>query len=114
MQSRQWGPFENVVQGNHGDKATRYLWTIDERGINLARETTPWPTPRKHIVHSNISSRASIGGEAWFGPGNTVTINAGSGRFGDGAGITPSQWGATVRYWQELGYDVIAIPFGSR
>lgn len=114
LQSRQWGPFEQTVQGRHGDDATKYLWTIDERGINLALEKTPWPTPRRNIVHTNLSSRASIGGEAWFGPGNTVTINAGSGRFGDGAGITQSQWTASVRYWQELGYDVIAIPFGSR
>jgi hypothetical protein len=114
LQSRQWWPFENPVRGVHGEKATKYLWTIDERGINIARETTPWPTERLTIVHTNLSSRASIGGEAWFGPGKTVTINAGSGRFGDGAGITPAQWTATVRYWTELGYDVIAIPFGSR
>ncbi len=114
LQSRQWGPFDNVTRGTHGDDASKYLWTVDERGINLALEQTPWPTRRGNIVHTNLSSRASIGGEAWFGPGNSVTINAGSGRFGDGAGITPSQWTATIRYWQELGYDVIAIPFGSR
>jgi hypothetical protein len=42
-------------------------------------------------VHTNLSSRAAIGGEAWLGEGNKVTINAGSGRFGDGAGITPVQ-----------------------
>jgi len=114
LQSRQWGPFDDVTLGNHGDDATRYLWTIDERGINTALERTPWPTRRKFIVHTNLSSRASIGGEAWFGPGNTVTINAGSGRFGYDAGITRAQWNAAIRYWQELGYDVIAIPFGAR
>ena len=114
LQSRQWGPFDDVTLGNYKDKATTYLWTIDERGINTAFERTPWPTRRGNIVHTNLSSRASIGGEAWFGPGNTVTINAGSGRFGDNAGITRAQWDAAIRYWKELGYDVIAIPFGAR
>ena len=114
LQSRSSGLFDDVIQGAHGDDATKYLWTIDERGINTALEQTPFPTPRGNIVHTNLSSRASIGGEAWFGPNNTVTINAGSGRFGDGAGITQSQWSAAVRYWQDLGYEVIPIPYGSR
>ena len=114
FQSRQWGPFESVVLGKHGDDATRYLWTIDERGINTALERTPWPTERRFLVHTNLSSRASMGGEAWFGPGNTVMINAGSGRYGYDAGRTLQEWNAAVRYWQELGYNVIAIPFGKR
>ncbi len=112
LQSRQWGQFDDVTLGTHGDDATKYLWTIDERGINAAREITPWPTPRGNIVHTNLSARASIGGEAWFASNNTVIINAGSGRFGDG--ITPAQWNAAISYWRELGYDVIAIPFGQR
>lgn len=56
---------------------------IDDRGVNMALEKTPFPTKRENIVHSNISDQAYIGGEAWFGPNKTVTINAGSGRFGD-------------------------------
>jgi hypothetical protein len=114
LQSRQSGVFDNVVEGQHGDAASKYLWTVDERGINIAPEATPWPTPRGNIVHTNISDEASIGGEAWFGPNNTVTINAGSGRFGDGANITPNQWDAAIRYWQDIGYEVVAIPFGER
>jgi hypothetical protein len=106
--------FENVVLGKHGDPATKYLWTVDARGINLALERTPFDTNRGNIVHTNISAKASIGGEAWFGPNNTVTINAGSGRFGDGAGITRQQWSATVKYWESLGYKVNPIAFGSR
>jgi hypothetical protein len=27
-----------VVTGKYGDEATKYLWTIDERGINIALE----------------------------------------------------------------------------
>jgi hypothetical protein len=114
LQSRLSGRFDDVVEGTHGDRATRYLWTIDERGINAARESTPWPTPRGNIVHTNLSQQASIGGEVWFGPNNTVTINAGSGRFGDGAGITPAQWDAAASAWRSLGYTVVQVPYGSR
>jgi hypothetical protein len=114
LQSRTTGTFDNVVQGRHGDSATTYLYTIDDRGVNIALEATPAATSRGNIDHTNLSDRAAIGGEAWFGPNNTVTINAGSGRFGDGAGITQQQWNNTVSYWEGLGYTVNPIPFGSR
>lgn len=81
LQSRRNSLFDNVVEGVHSEGKNTYLWTIDTRGINAAIESTPFPTPRGNIVHSNISKEASISGEAWFGPNNTVTINAGSGRF---------------------------------
>ena len=105
---------KDVQIGIHKDPATTYLYTVDNRGINLALEKTPFNTPRGNIVHSNISSEASIGGEAWFGPNNTVTINAGSGRFGDRAGITPEQWNQTIKLWESVGYKVNAIPFKQR
>ena len=108
------GPFENIQTGTRPDAATKYLWTVDERGVNLAREKTPFPTERGNIVHTNLSEKASIGGEAWFGPDNSVTINAGSGRFGDGAGITQQQWDAAVKLWEALGYKVKPVPFGQR
>ena len=114
LQSRTQGLFTDVTHGTHGDASSKYLWTIDHRGVNIAQETTPFPTPRGNIVHTNLSSEASIGGEAWFGPNNSVTINAGSGRFGDGAGITPGQWDAASQYWRNLGYDVTPVPFGQR
>jgi hypothetical protein len=114
LQSRLSGRFDNVVHGTHGDRSTSYLWTVDQRGVNTALESTPWPTPRGNIVHTNLSREASIGGEAWFGPNDTVTINAGSGRFGDAAGITPGQWDAAVDAWRSLGYTVNPIPYGSR
>ena len=114
LQSRVTGTFESVVQGVHPQPANKYLWTIDQRGINLASESTLWPTPRGNIVHTNLSSKASIAGEAWFGPGNEVTINAGSGRFGFGSGASEAQWNAAVKLWEGLGYKVKAIPFSQR
>ena len=114
LQTRSSGTFENVVNGQYLDPDSKYLYTIDEGGVNIALEQTPFDTPRGTIVHTNISDRAVVGGEAWFGLNNTVTINAGSGRFGDGAGITESQWNATIRYWENLGYTVNPIPFGQR
>ncbi|MFD8112897.1 hypothetical protein [Streptomyces microflavus] len=114
LQSRKDEVFDNVETGEHGDEDSKYLWTIDERGVNAALERTPFDTPRNNIVHSNISPEASIGGEAWFGTDGSVTINAGSGRFGDGAGITEAQWNAASQAWQELGYQVRQIPYGRR
>ncbi len=43
-----------------------------------------------------------------------MTINGGSGRFGDGYGVTNKQWDATVTYWENLGYNVNPIPIGDR
>jgi len=114
LQSRTSGMFSDVILGKHGDAATKYLYTVDQRGVNIILEQTPFPTPRGNVVHTNISSTASIGGEVWFGPNNTVIINAGSGRFGDAAGITKLQWEATIKLWESLGYKVYVVPFGER
>lgn len=114
LQTSRKGLFRNVVQGKHGDTDTKYLWTIDRRGVNIALERTPAETERGHIVHTNISSKAAIGGEAWFTGDRNVIINAGSGRFGDGAGVTQTQWQAAQDYWRELGYQVTALPLGTR
>ncbi len=117
LQTRSDSLFSSVALGQRvegGDGVNKYLWTIDDRGVNIALESTPFPTPRGNIVHTNLSSAASIGGEAWFDSQNRVIVNAGSGRFGDGAGITATNWDAAVSLWEDLGYDVIAVPFGSR
>ncbi len=110
LQSRTNSRFEGVKCGKYGDRDLKYLWTIDDRGINLARDKTPFPTPRGHVVHSNLSSKASLGGEAWFTAEDSVTINAKSGRFGATAGMSRAEWDAAVRYWEGLGYKVKAIP----
>jgi hypothetical protein len=114
LQSSKVDKFKSIITGEHGDLNTKYLWTIDERGINTALEKTPFPTPRGNIVHTNLSSKAYIGGEMWFSSSNKVIINAGSGRFGDGAGATLTQWEAAIDFWKKLGYEVEAIPLGAR
>lgn len=114
LQSRTSGLFNEVRLGQYGEAATKYLYTVDQRGVNVVLEQTQFPTPRGNVVHTNLSSEASIGGEAWFGPKNSVTINAGSGRFGDAAGITKQQWDATIKLWESLGYKVNPVPFGKR
>jgi hypothetical protein len=114
LQSRKQGFFEHVTMGKPGDKETRYLWTIDKRGINCALARTPFPTPRGHITHTNISPMACFAGEAWFTAERKVTINAHSGRFGDKADATETQYEAAAQYWERLGYVVTAIPLGQR
>lgn len=65
------------------------------------------PTPRRNIVHSNLSSIAYIAGEAWFESANKVIVNAGSGRFGYGSGEANfEQWELAISYWENLGYEV--------
>lgn len=113
VQTRNLGRFRDVVEGSRGDPDSKYLWTLDDRGINIALENTPFPTPRGVIVHSNISDEAYIAGEAWF-QGDHVIINAGSGRFGDRSGVPARVFQGAIRYWQHLGYEVEAIPFGKR
>jgi hypothetical protein len=114
LQSRREGLFEHVAIGKHGDRQTKYLWTIDDRGINLALEMTPFATPRGHITHTNLSRTARFAGEAWFTGSHQVTINGHSGRFGDRAMGTPVQYQAAVECWERLGYTVNAIPLGKR
>lgn len=110
LQSRKAGYFEDVVLGKYGDKKTKYLWTIDARGINIVPATTAVQAPRGKVVHTNLSQRASLGGEAWFESPQSVMINPKSGRFGAAAGMTRPHWEAATRYWESLGYKVKAFP----
>jgi len=59
-----------------------------------------------------LQIRAS--GEARFIGEKEVIINAGSGRFGDGAGINREQWNGAIKFWETLGYKVTPVPFGKR
>lgn len=104
------GGFNDVAIGTYKDSATQYLYTIDNRGINIALEKTE-VAGNSVIKHTNISSQASMGGEVWFGPNNTVTINPYSGRFGVGQpdGVSPVKWDATIKLWESLGYKVQPI-----
>jgi hypothetical protein len=104
LQSRKSGRFDGVIQGSHPDRASMYLYTIDHRGVNLIREQTPFPTSRGCVVHTNVSTEAHIGGEAWFESDTSVWINRKSGRFGINAPM--SAWHKTIAYWESLGYEV--------
>jgi hypothetical protein len=110
LQSSTKTQFENVIAGKVNDHSTKYLFTIDERGINIALEKTPAETERKFITHTNLSKQAASGGEVWFTDKNTVSLNPKSARFG-GASITKEQWEATVKAWESLGYKVEVAEF---
>ena len=114
MKSSKTEKFNDIILGVHNDLSTKYLWTIDERGINIALEKTPMPTPRGNIVHTNLSSEAYIGGEVWFIAEDRIIVNAGSGRFGDMAGLSLAEYDAAIIFWKNLGYEVEIIPLGAR
>src|SRR5262249_18715191 len=103
LQSRKDGVFDHVKLGKHLDKATKSLWTIDDRGVNCALESTPFQTARGHITHTNISKLARFAGEAWFTGRREVVVNSHSGRFGDRAQGTPQQYETGLECWDSLG-----------
>ena len=110
LASRKLSTFTNVIKGRPGEAATKYLWTIDKRGINIALEQTPAATSRGFITHTNISNAASAGGEVWFTGDKSVFINAKSARFG-GSSMTSEQWNAAKAAWEKIGYKVEAQDF---
>ncbi len=114
LQRRISGLFSRVRLGRQGDPQTRYLWTIDEHGVNIGWELTPMGTPRGHIVHTNLSpDGAYIAGEVWFTSETEVVLNAYSGRYGVGnPETTADMFQAAVQIWERLGYTVTALPFG--
>ncbi len=114
LQSRKNGLFQDVTIGVHGDPRTKYLWTIDDRGINIALELTPMPTPRGYITHTNISPMARFAGEVWFTGPREVTINGKSKRYGDRSNVTRAQYEAAIEYWERLGYEVSGVTLGMR
>jgi hypothetical protein len=114
LQSRREGFFDHPTLGKHRDPDTKYLWTIDDRGVNIALELTPAATSRGYITHTNISRMARFAGEVWFISPHEVILNGHSGRFGDRARATNEQYEAALEYWELLGYKVTAVPLGQR
>ena len=102
--------FEGASTGKYGDAATKYLWTIDDNGINVGLENTSIGK-NSVIKHTNLSPKAYAGGEVWFTDGNTVHLNAWSGRFGAGAKLTTKEWNASISSWKSLGYNVVSEPY---
>ena len=112
--------FANVMLGQKGDEKTKYLWAIDEQGIKIARELTPFDTPRGNIVHTNLSPNGALfAGEMWFVSDNEVVINAGSGRYGYSKGSVSIEEAArryaiAAQMFEALGYKVTVIPVTER
>lgn len=103
--------FSGVKLGTYGDRSAKYIWTIDQRGVNIVKELSNQITYK----HTNLSRKAAIGGEVWFKDSKTVVINSGSGRFGDGnVQVGKSTYMAAVKAWEALGYKVEAKPFRER
>jgi hypothetical protein len=102
--------FTNVVTANYGDATKKYLWTIDDNGINIGLEQTPIGT-NLVIKHTNLSPKAYSGGEIWFITSDKVHINAWSGRFGAGANMTRAEWEASIDAFKNNGYEVIIEPY---
>ena len=135
-------PFTDLVLGKYGEKREeKYLFTIDERGLNIICEHTKFPTPRGIVVHTNISPNgAVVAGEVWFRRDQNgeliATINSGSKRYPLQAATNwhPStllwelpnekspehaqvqaQWEATAQYWLEVGIKTVElVPLGQR
>jgi len=102
--------FDNVVTGSYGDASKKYIWTIDDNGINIGLEQTPIGS-NSVIKHTNLSPQAYSGGEAWFINQNKVHVNAWSGRFGAGANMTKAEWDASIDAFKSNGYEVIVEPY---
>ncbi len=123
LQSSIDTPFSNVVTGAYGTDGGRYLWTVDERGINIALENTSWdqaPANGK-LKHTNLSpTGAVVAGEVWFIDNKTVAINAESGRYNQGHADNKRPTNSEGAYldaaeiWEKMGYKVIVHEFGDK
>jgi hypothetical protein len=102
--------FDNVVTGSYGDASKKYIWTIDDDGINIGLEQTAIGN-NSVIKHTNLSSKAYSGGEVWFISQDKVHVNAWSGRFGAGAKITKTEWEASIDAFKSTGYELIVEPY---
>jgi len=54
LAARKYSTFKNITIGKVDEVATRYLWTINNRGVNIALEQTPASTGRGFITHTQI------------------------------------------------------------
>jgi hypothetical protein len=92
----------------------KYLYTIDDQGIHIAREHSGLSYIPDPVKHTNFGLEAKMAGEVWFHEDGMVTINPGSGRFGDRSPAFTetsdhgrSLWRAAITAWEDMGYQVI-------
>jgi len=102
--------FKKIKLGKYGEAEYKYIWTIDNNGINIGLEQTKIGE-NNVIKHSNLSPKAYSGGEVWFIKQNEIHINAWSGRFGAGNNMTKEVWELSIEFWKSLGYKVMVEPY---
>lgn len=75
-------PPKKLFRNSYDIRAFKYLWTLDQKGINICREMKPCTSSRGIVLHSKISPMAVAGGEVWFSPKEDAAyINFCSGRY---------------------------------
>ncbi len=75
-------PLTHLRKGPYDTRPLKYLWTLDQNGMNFVREMTPFASSRGIVLHSKISPMAVVGGEIWFSPEeDAVYVNFCSGRY---------------------------------
>lgn len=75
-------PPKKLFRNWYDIRAYKYLWTLDQKGINICREMKKCASSRGIVLHSKISPMAVAGGEAWFSPEeDAIYINFCSGRY---------------------------------
>ncbi len=75
-------PLTHLRKGPYDTRPLKYLWTLDQHGMNFVREMTPFASSRGIVLHSKISPMAVVGGEIWFSPEeDAVYVNFCSGRY---------------------------------
>ncbi len=112
-------PEGDLTVTNRADPNGVYLYTVDQGGLNIAREGIPFTTPRGNVVHSNLSppdQGAFSAGEMRFvhepGAQPEAIINGGSGRYGP---RSPEEWAATIEVFEAAGIKVRPVmPYNGR
>lgn len=75
-------PPKKLFRNSYDIRAYKYLWTLDQKGLNICREMKKCSSSRGIVLHSKISPMAVAGGEAWFSPEeDAIFINFCSGRY---------------------------------
>lgn len=59
-------PPKKLFRNSYDIRAYKYLWTLDQKGLNICREMKKCASSRGIVLHSKISPMAVAGGEAWF------------------------------------------------
>lgn len=111
LQSSYTTPFSDVHFGQPGVAGSHYLWTSDGRDVSIAPAHSKVPGTGEPIALTNLATHAASGGQVWFGPDNTVTLQLDA---SGGFSCTHSheQVQVIIQLWRSLGYTVNVLPPG--